>query len=145
MRGPRLGVPLPPLVREAGVDAAPVLGADRAGDETVGLETCDHTAERALREVDGVGELLDAPVLLVGRREPIEHLELAHAEPVLVLQRALERAHDARVTVDQVTPLVDDRSFLPGSHAAHYIGLLHKLRSHFLHMHFMHLHVLCTT
>ena len=45
--------------------------------------------------------------VLLGRREALQHLELADAEPVLVLQRVLQRARDARVALEQLAPLVD--------------------------------------
>src|SRR4051794_25568811 len=95
-------------VGQAGVDAAPVLGAHAAGDEAVGLEAADHARERALAEVDRRGELLHAALGLLALGEPLEHLVLADAEAVVILQPPLEGADGARVAVEQVAPGVDD-------------------------------------
>jgi hypothetical protein len=46
---------------------------------------------------------------VIGRREPVEDLELADAEAVLVLETALQGTGHTRVPVEKVAPGVDDR------------------------------------
>jgi hypothetical protein len=102
-----------------GVDPAPVVGAHLALDQAVLLQTGDHARQRALREVDVVGQLLDAGRLTaLGAGQAIEHLELADAEAVTGLELALERGRHPGVALEQVTPVADQLGVLAGgSHA----------------------------
>src|SRR3712207_4313717 len=104
LRRARLLVAGPALGRDAGVDAAAVRLAHLAVDEPVRLEPADEPRQRALAEVDALGHLLHAAVVLAVLGEPLEDLELAHPEAVLRLELALQRAGHARVTAQRLRP-----------------------------------------
>ena len=87
-----------------------------ARDQAVGLEAGDDARERALAQVDGLGQVLHRRSPLA-RREPLQHLELADAQPVLVLS-ARSSAKSPRVTVEQVVPRVDQLLVFVGTHGA---------------------------
>ena len=61
-------------------------------------------------------KLKDAALVLVGLREPLEHLVLADSKPVLLLEPALERRHRAGVAVHQVVPDVHVHDAHPAAH-----------------------------
>ena len=111
-------------------------------DEAVGLQARDDARERALAQVDGLGQVLHPALVLLARREALEDLVLADAQAVLV-QRALQRGRRPRVAVEQVAPGVDEAGVvLRVVHGApHYSKRRQFLRSHLMHTEFMRLHV----
>jgi hypothetical protein len=106
----RLGrlVALAAGVGEADVDPAAVLGAEAAGREPVALEPGDDPGQGALAEVQRLADVVHAAPVVAVAGEPVEHLELAHAEAVR-LERALDRAVGARVVAQQLSPRADQR------------------------------------
>ena len=81
--------------------------AHGADDEAVGLQARDDARERALAQIDGVGEVLHPALVLLARREALEDLVLADAQAVLV-QRALQSGRRSRMAVEQVAPRIDE-------------------------------------
>src|SRR3954463_4307525 len=68
----------------------------------------EEPRQRALAQVHALGQLLHAAVVLAVHREPLEDLELAHAEPVLGLQLTLQRTRDACVAPERLGPGVGE-------------------------------------
>lgn len=91
-------------VGEADVDAAPILRTQRPGNETVALQSADNPGKRALRQMHGVGQFLHPMTVVFRLGEPVEHLEIAHPEPVGV-QLPLERAEHRRMLRGKIAPL----------------------------------------
>jgi hypothetical protein len=87
----RLGVaPLPGLGQHH-VDAAPVAFAAAPLNQAVPGQPVDQAGQRALAQVDGFGQVLGTEFTLLALGEPLEDLEVAHAEPVPLAKFALKR------------------------------------------------------
>ena len=107
--------------------------AHRAGHEAVVLQARDDARQRALAEVDGARRAPACGARPLAGREALEHLVLADAEAVLV-QRALEGAHRARVAVEQLAPLVDERASLVAVTTRAIVpSACNIMRSHLMH------------
>jgi len=100
----RLGVLRPAGVGQAYKDAAAIVRTQRPRGQTIALQPADHSGERALAQVHGVGELLHAVRVVVGLGQSIQHLEVADAKLVL-MQFALKGAGNDGVVGKQLTPL----------------------------------------
>ena len=72
------------------------------------LQSADKAGKRALAEVDGIGQILDAELVLFVLGEAVEHLELAHAEPVPFAKLPFEGCAHGRVASGQRPPRADD-------------------------------------
>ena len=72
------------------------------------LQTADKAGKRTLAEVDGIGQILDAELVLLVLGEAVKHLELADAEPVPLAKLPFECCADRRVTGGQRPPRADD-------------------------------------
>ena len=92
------------FVGDAGPDATAVVVADAAAGEARVLQPLHQARERALAEVDLLGELLHAHVALGCGGEVAQHLVLAQRQLVLPLQGALERLPDNRMGRLQLAP-----------------------------------------
>jgi hypothetical protein len=115
----RLGVAVAAGWGEGDVDAAPVLAAQTALDQPVFLQPVDQPGQRALAQVHRFGQLLGAEVTTAALGQPVENLELAHAEAVALAHLALERGAGRRVAGRDGPPGGHDR--LQGR-----LGLAHR-------------------
>jgi hypothetical protein len=93
-------------VRDAGEDAAPVVVANRATDEAIVLEALYEAGEGALRKMDLLGQLLDAPVPLRGLGQAAKNLVLAQREAMLTLKTVFEGLAHAGVLRLELIPSV---------------------------------------
>jgi hypothetical protein len=98
-----------PVLGELREYAAAILLAHRADDKPLILEPADDARQRALTEVDDVGERLHTALGLGLAGKFVENLELADAEPVLP-QRPFQRAGHSCVLLEQRAPLIDERA-----------------------------------
>ena len=87
MGGRGLRVALAASVGEAHVDAPAVDVTHVPLHQAVLLEPADQAGQRALAQVHGIGQFLNAELVLLVLGKPLEHLELANAEPVPLAQR----------------------------------------------------------
>lgn len=104
MRALGLGMLGPAGVGQADKDAAAIVRTQRAGDETVAFQSADHPRQGALRQMHRVGQLLHPMAVILRPGEPIEHLEVAHSEPVW-MQLPLQRTEHPRVSSGELSPL----------------------------------------
>jgi hypothetical protein len=104
--GVRLGLGLAAFVRDAGEDAAAIVVADVATDVAVVLEPLNESRERALAQMDLLGQLLDAAMTLRGVGEPAKDLVFGEGEAMFALETLLERLADAGVLRLQLVPLI---------------------------------------
>jgi hypothetical protein len=124
MRSARLGVPLAAGLGHPDEHAAPIVLAEGPFDQAVLLQAGDRTRQRALAQVHVRQEILHAALVTVGLDEPVECLELAHADLVGRLQFAIELARDL-VVAGQQRP--------PPAHQLHAADP--SMRAHQMHMH----------
>src|SRR5436190_11314238 len=108
-------VALATLGGDACVDAAPVVRAHLALDQPVTLQARDDARQRTLAEMHVLGQLLHA---VIGRGEALQHLELADAEAVSLLEPAFERGGGTGVAILEVAPHVHELSGADGHCAA---------------------------
>jgi hypothetical protein len=102
--GLRLGVALPARLGQAHVDAPAVHVAHGPLHQTVLLEPADQTGQGALAQVHGLGEFLNAELVLVILGQPLKHLVFADTEPMPLTQFVLERGADRGMARGQGTP-----------------------------------------
>ena len=115
MGGLGLGVALPPRLGQAHVDTPAVHVAHGPLHQSVLLEPADQTRQGALAQVHGLGEFLNAELVLVILGQPLEHLEFADTEPMPLAQLVLERGADCGVARGQGTPSgYERRHVIPG-------------------------------
>ena len=93
-------------VSDAGEDAAAVVVADVATDETVILEALNKPGEGALGEVDLLGKLLDAAMALGGLAQPAQDLVLGEGEAVLSLEAMFKSFANASVLGLELIPSI---------------------------------------
>jgi predicted MFS family arabinose efflux permease len=94
------------LVSQVGKDAAAVLLADEAGDQSLLFQPANDAGERALAEVHDVAEGLHAALELRVAGKLVEHLELADPEAVC-RQRPFEGIGHPGVLLEQGVPVID--------------------------------------
>ena len=80
----RHGLGMAPLTRlgQHHVDAAPVHVAAAPLDQAVPRQTVYQTGQRALAQMDGLGQVLGAKLAPVALGEPLQHLEVTDPKPV---------------------------------------------------------------
>ena len=79
--------------------------------------------------------------LRIGPEDAIRRLE--SGEPVLVLEGVCQGTTHTRVSVEDLTPLVDERVLLGLTHCGRNHSMrLHLMRSQLMHLHSMQTHVL---
>ena len=86
------------------VDAAPVSFAAAPLDQAVPGQPVDQAGQRALAQVNGFGQVLGTEFTLLALGEPLEDLEVAHAESVPLAKFALKRRARRRVAGRHLPP-----------------------------------------
>src|SRR5215813_14919916 len=100
----RRGVTAPPGLGEADVDAAPVQVAQGTLDQPVLFELADQPGQRALAEVHGLGQFLDAELVLLVLGQPLEYLELADPKSVPLAKLTVQGRNDRCVAGGERAP-----------------------------------------
>jgi hypothetical protein len=87
------GLGVAPLARRSQdhVNSAPVTLAATPFYQAMPGQAVDQPGQRALAQVDGIGQILGAEPALLALGEPLEDLEIAHAKPVPLTELALKR------------------------------------------------------
>jgi hypothetical protein len=102
--GMSVGMSLPPRIGDAGVDAAAVVVADVPADVPVVLESLDEAGERALAQMDLLGELLDPAMSLRSVGETAKDLVFGEGEAMLSLETVFECLADPSVLGLELIP-----------------------------------------
>ena len=112
-------------------------------DQPVLLQAPDQPRQRALAQVHGrPRSCMRQLVRRLGRREPLEHLELAEPEAVLALQRLVRARRDRGVAGEHLTPVATSDGVRIGGHGGALYRDWQHIASQSLHVHCMHMHVL---